>query len=130
MNKEELQKRISKAGNILQFSDGCKFLVSALNIFADSISENFPDDSISLCQSDIEYGPATLNLDTLKIENSLKSYDEEPKDKDFISHFHGKLEKVYEPKEYNIFKVEGGEDITLEEKGIMFDFNKEDYNGI
>jgi hypothetical protein len=24
--------------------------------------------------------------------------------------------------------VEGGEDITLEEKGIMFDFNKEDYN--
>lgn len=127
MISEELKKDIKTPGNILEFSDGTKFLVTPG--LAVSIGENFTDDCFGIKGEDIEITDddedAFLNFNTLKIENAQKSYDESI-NSCISSFFHGKIEKIYKPINYNVEKILEGEKITLNEKGIMFDLNMED----
>ena len=126
MSKEELEK-ILKVGNILEFSDGCKFIINSNGNFADSISEKFPDDCFWFGNEN-EEGESFLNFKTLRIENADMNleYDENKKYPIISSYFHGKLEKIHIPIQYDSFKIEGAENITNEEKIIMFDLNKDD----
>lgn len=111
MNEEKI-KKICKAGNILVFTDGTKFIVSQSGL-AESISEEYEDDKFYMFD-DLEGISPFLNFETLRIENCIYTNKDKIKDPYCISYFHGILERVYRPLKYEkIFNNAIDEDIKM-----------------